>query len=125
MMAAQRPEDVHRLFEEAFNAADLDALVALFEPEAVTFDSQGQLAEGSQAIGEALQSFLEWKPQIKLETKSAIQVGDLALLRGEWQMKGTNPDGEPIEIGHKSSEVVRRQADGTWRFVIDHPFGAD
>ena len=25
---------------------------------------------------EALQSFLEWKPQIKLETKSVIQVGD-------------------------------------------------
>ena len=81
-MAAQRPEDVHRLFEEAFNAADLDALVALFEPEAVTFDSQGQLAEGSQAIGEALQSFLEWKPQIKLETKSAIQVGD----RARWRL---------------------------------------
>ena len=124
-MPAQRPEDAHRLFEEAFNVADLDALVALFEPEAVTFDSQGQLAEGSQAIGIALQSFLALKSQIKLETKSAIQVGDLALLRGEWQMKGTNPDGEPIEIGHKSSEVVRRQADGTWRFVIDHPFGAD
>lgn len=125
MIAAQKPEDTHRLFEKAFNVADLGALVALYEPEAVTFDSQGQLVKGSQAIGEALQSFLAWKPQIKLETKSAIQVGDLALLRGEWQMTGTNPDGEPIDIGHNSSEVVRRQADGTWRFIIDHPFGAD
>jgi len=124
-MVAQKPEDAHRLFEKAFNSADLDALMALYEPEAVTFDSRGQLVEGTQAIREALQGFLAWKPQIKLETKSAIQVGDLALLRGEWQMKGTGPDGKPVEIGHNSSEVVRRQADGTWCYIIDHPFGAD
>ena len=124
-MAAQKPEDTHRLFEEAFDVADLDALVALYEPEAVTFDSRGQLVKGSQAIGKALQGFLAWKSQIKLESKSVIQVGDLALSRGEWQMKDTNPDGKPIEIGHNSSEDVRRHADGTRRFVIDHPFGAD
>jgi uncharacterized protein (TIGR02246 family) len=124
-MPAHKPEEAHTLFEEAFNAADLDALVELYEPEAVTFDSQGQLVKGSQAIREALQSFLAWKPQIKLETKSVIHTGDLALLRGEWQMKGTGPDGKPVEIAHKSSEVVRRQDDGTWRYIIDHPFGAD
>lgn len=124
-MAARKPIDAHSLFVEAFNAADLDALVALYEAEAVTFDNQGQLVKGSRAIREALQSFLAWKPQIKLETKSVIQTGDLALLRGEWQMKGTGPDGKPVEIAHNSSEVVRRQSDGTWRYVIDHPFGAD
>jgi ketosteroid isomerase-like protein len=30
---------------------------------------------------------------------------------------------EPTE--HSSVEIVRRQRDGTWRYVIDHPFGAD
>ena len=124
-MPARKPEEAHTLFAEAFNAADLDALVALYEPEAVTFDSRMQLVKGSQAIREALQGFLAWKPQIKLETKSVIQAGELALLRGEWQMKGTGPDGKPVEIAHKSSEVVRRQDDGTWRYIIDHPFGAD
>ena len=124
-MPAHKPEEAHTLFEEAFNAADLNALVELYEPEAVTFDKQGQLVKGSQAIREALQSFLAWKPQIRLKTKSVIQAGGLALLRGEWQMKGTGPDGKPVEIAHKSSEVVRRQDDGTWRYVIDHPFGAD
>ncbi len=84
----------------------MNALVELYEPEAVTFDNQGQLVKGSQAIGEALQSFLAWKPKIKLVAKSVIQAGGLALLWGEWQMKGTGSDGKPVEFAHKSSEVV-------------------
>jgi ketosteroid isomerase-like protein len=54
----------------------------------------------------------------------AIEAGDLALLRGEWQLKGTGPDGRSLETAGNDIEVARRQADGTWRFVIDHAFGA-
>jgi len=25
----------------------------------------------------------------------------------------------------ETAEVARRQADGSWRYVIDHPFGAE
>jgi len=32
------------------------------------------------------------------------------------------PDGAIIEQRGKAVEVVRRQADGTWRFAIDDPF---
>jgi ketosteroid isomerase-like protein len=34
VMAASTPEQVHRLFEEAFNAGDLDGLMELYEPDA-------------------------------------------------------------------------------------------
>jgi ketosteroid isomerase-like protein len=68
---------------------------------------------------------LELNAKIKLDTKSAIQSGELALLRSDWQMTGTGPDGKPFTIAHSSTEVVRRQPDGRWLYVIDHPFGAD
>jgi ketosteroid isomerase-like protein len=28
-------------------------------------------------------------------------------------------------MAHESTDVARRQPDGSWKFVIDHPFGAD
>jgi ketosteroid isomerase-like protein len=33
-MAATTPEQIHRLFEDSFNAGDLDGLMELYEPDA-------------------------------------------------------------------------------------------
>jgi ketosteroid isomerase-like protein len=52
-MGPKDPIDMHRLFAEAFNAPDLDALVALYEPEAVLVPQAGQRAAGRDAIREA------------------------------------------------------------------------
>lgn len=35
------------------------------------------------------------------------------------------PDGNPVNMAAKSADVLRHQADGTWRFVIDNPWGTD
>ncbi|MBV9547223.1 MAG: hypothetical protein JOY61_22870 [Chloroflexi bacterium] len=32
------------------------------------------------------------------------------------------PDGSGVDLGGNTTEVIRRQADGTWRYVIDDPF---
>jgi len=85
----------------------------------------GQVITGQAAIREALQGFLSLKGRIKLETTHAIEAGDVALLRGQWSLTGTGADGQPIAMGANSSEVVRRQADGRWLYLIDHPYGAD
>jgi len=125
-MPARTPEDAHRLFMEAFNAGDVEALVALYEPQAVLCRSDGQQRAGVSAIRQAFDSFLVSKPKIRLQTKYAIRMGDLALLRAQWEMTRMDPSGQPLApTRHSSTEVVRRQPDGTWRYVIDHPFGAD
>ena len=81
--------------------------------------------KGTTAIRSALEQFLALKGKVELETKHVVQHGDIALLRSAWRLKGTGPDGKPIEMRHGSAEVVRRQSDGSWRYVIDHPFGSD
>jgi len=125
-MAGQNPEDAHRLFIDAFNAQDVDALVALYEPDAVLCNKAGKPVRGLQAIRQAFEAILSSKPQMKLRTRYAIPLGDLALLRSDWEIRGAEADGIPFEPHrHSSTEVVRRQPDGTWRYVIDHPFGAD
>ena len=123
-MPASEPEQMHRLFEEAFNAGDLEALMALYEPDASLVPQPGALAEGTAAIRESLQWFLDRGGRITLDTKLVVRVGDLAYLSNRWSLTGaTMPDGSPAELGAVTAEVARRQADGSWLYVIDNAWG--
>ena len=121
-MALQRPEDYHRTFVEAFNAGDLDALLALYEPGASLVPQPGQVLTGAQALRAALEGFLALKGRMTLETRAIVPSGELVLTIGHWTLSGTAPDGSPLQMAGQSAEVLRRQPDGTWLTVIDHPF---
>jgi uncharacterized protein (TIGR02246 family) len=99
--------------------------MALYTPDATLGPQPGQVVTGQAAIREALQGFLALKGKIQITTTYVLQSGDIALLRGQWQLSGTGPDGQPVAMAGKSNEVVRKQPDGRWLFAIDHPYGAD
>lgn len=121
---AINPEEIHRKFEEAFNAGDLEGLLALYEPDAMLIPQPGVEAHGLDQIGPALQGFLDVGDQITLDTKLSVVVGDLAYLTNRWSLTGgTDAEGNPIEMGAVTAEVVRRQADGSWLYVIDNAWG--
>ncbi len=122
-MPANTPEQIHRLFEEAFNAGDLDALLDLYEAEAALIAQPGSVAHGSEQARAALQGFLALKGRITLDTKLVVTVGELAYLVNRWSLTGTGPDGNPVVLGATTAEVARRQPDGGWRYVIDNAWG--
>jgi uncharacterized protein (TIGR02246 family) len=124
-MPITSPGKSHTEFAAAFNAGDLDALCDMYEPDSVFVPEPGAAAiRGTAAIRDALANYLAMKPKMEIETVYAHENGDLALLRANWKLTATGPDGQPVEMNGSSSEVLRRQADGTWRQIIDHPFGA-
>ena len=127
-MTASTPEEVHRLWTQAFDEGDVDALVALYEPSAtLVFQPGEEPARGTEAIREALDGLLsmfEGKPKFDLRFRKAFEAGeDLALVLSTWTMSGSAKDGSPIEMSGQTADVVRRQADGSWRVAIDNPFG--
>ena len=122
-MPAATPEQIHRLFEEAFNAGDLDGLMELYEANAALIAEPGSVAYGCEQMHAALQGFLALKGRITLDTKLVFTVGDLAYLFNSWSLSGTGPDGNPVSLGATTAEVARRQADGSWRYVIDNAWG--
>ena len=124
-MVASKPEDLHPLFAEAVSSGDVEALLSLFEPEAKLVSQPGQVAEEAAAIREALQPLLSLHGKMVVETQYVVSAGDIALLRGKWRCTGADPDGRSVEMQGDSTEVARRQPDGRWLYVIDHPFGAD
>jgi uncharacterized protein (TIGR02246 family) len=123
-MTARTPEEMPRLWAEAFIAGDLNALLALYEADAILVPQPGEAVAGIEAIREALSAFLALQPTFNLEVRKVLQTDDIALSFADWTLRGTGPDGEAIEMAGQTSDVQRRQPDGTWRFVIDNPYGS-
>jgi ketosteroid isomerase-like protein len=99
--------------------------MTLYEPGAVFATQPGKLTSGLPGIREALSNFVAAKGRLDLKVTRVIEGGDLALVIGVWSFVGTAPDGQPLKLAAKSADVLRRQKDGTWRFVIDNPWGTD
>jgi ketosteroid isomerase-like protein len=119
------PEQVLATIVTGINSGDLDSLMPLYESEAAFAAQPGGLAHGSSGIGEALGGFIAMNGKLDLEVTRVLEVDDLALVIGVWSFDGTGPDGEPVHLEARNADVLRRQADGTWRFVIDNPWGTD
>jgi ketosteroid isomerase-like protein len=94
-----------------------------YEREAAFATQPGSLAHGAGGIGEALAGFISMKGKLDLDVTRVLEVDDLALVTGVWSFDGTRPDGEPARLEAHNADVLRRQPDGTWRFVIDNPWG--
>jgi ketosteroid isomerase-like protein len=64
-MPARSPDALDRLFAEALNGGNLDALVALYEPNANLMPEPGKVVVGTEAIRKALRAILAAKPTIE------------------------------------------------------------
>jgi ketosteroid isomerase-like protein len=76
-------------------------------------------------IHESLAGFIGMKGKLDLTVTRILEVGDLALVIGVWSFTGTGSDGQLVQLAAKNADVLRRQANGSWRFVIDSPWGTD
>ena len=107
------PQDLERQLVIRENAGDVGGMTALFEPDAVIELNDGRLLRGKEAIHEFFTKLqvTGLGPEgrrFKLgEQRPALICGDLALT----STRSRN--------GTVTSEVARRQKDGTWLWVID------
>jgi uncharacterized protein (TIGR02246 family) len=117
------PEHVLDSIVHGINTGDLDALMGLYEPGAAFATQPGELAHGASGIRDALGGFVAMDGELRLDVTRVLQADDLALVIGTWSFEGTGPEGQPVRLEADNADVLRRQADGTWRFVIDNPWG--
>ena len=121
-MSTATPVQVLESIVTGINSGDLDSLMPLYESQAAFAAQPGSLTPG---IREALNGFISMTGTLHLADTRVLEDDDLALVVGVWSFDGTGPDGEPVRLEAKNADVLRRQTDGTWRFVIDNPWGTD
>jgi ketosteroid isomerase-like protein len=124
-MSTATPEQLLESIVTGINSGDLESLIPLYETEAAFAAEPGSLAHGASGIGEALTGFISMNGELDIEVTRVLEVDDLALVIGVWWFDGKGPDGEPVRLAARNADVLRRQADGSWRFVIDNPWGTD
>ena len=117
-MSVSRPEEAGKSFEALFGAGDLDGLMELYEQDAVFTNARGAHV-GPVAIRSVLQGYLDSGASITMNDSVAFEAGALALVHWSWTM--VFPDGRIAEGA--TAEILRRQDDGSWKFVIDNPDG--
>ena len=124
-MPTATPEQVLESIVIGINSGDLDSLLPLYESDAAFASEPGSLAHGAPGISQALTGFISMNGELDIEVTRVLEVDDLALVTGVWSFNGTGPEGEPVQLAARNADVLRRQGDGTWRFVIDNPWGTD
>lgn len=120
-MADQEPQQIQRQFEEAFNAKDIDRLLALFEPDVAYVPEPGKVVYGLDEVRKGLEGLLALGGTFRITTRYAVRTGDIALTAGSWTLEGTGPDGQALNLAGETAEVLKRQPDGSWRYLIDNP----
>ena len=118
-MSAATPGQLSELYCAAFNAGDLEAIVALYEVDAL-LTRRGREVRGVQAIRAAFQETLITTPiaRLSLESVEERRQGDLCLCVSRWTAELKRDE---RRVSATTLEVCRRQADGAWKLLIDDP----
>jgi uncharacterized protein (TIGR02246 family) len=109
-------------WQKAFLAGDADAIAELYEDDALLYmPSLDILARGKAAIREA------WAGVLAMGSVDSVEIaerderidGAHAYAHQHGVMRG-ELGGEQVEIPFRTTEVMHRGDDGTWRYVVDH-----
>ena len=120
MNLPKRAEDAHKTLAAAFNTGDVQTVLKMYDFEGIIVPEPGKPVSGRAKFEEAIKSILAIKGKMDIKTVYCLQTGDWAVGRSEWNIT----DGKEVKVSAKGIEVMKQQADGTWKIVIDHAFGA-
>jgi uncharacterized protein (TIGR02246 family) len=124
-MSKVTPEEVLHSVAECINSGNLDSLMMLYESDACFAPQPGQFIKGREGIRQSLQGFVDMQGKLESKIKRVFQTSDLALVISEWSFSGTGPNSNPVNLASTATDVLRQQTDGTWRVIIDNPWGTD
>jgi pimeloyl-ACP methyl ester carboxylesterase/ketosteroid isomerase-like protein len=124
-MSPQKPEEWPRLFEQHLNAGDLDAVMALYDPEARFVARSSETIVGRDEICKVLARLIGAKTRSHSRVVKAVTVGDVAYLYTDFAGTTLDGSGKAVEIRHKAIEVLRHQPDGDWKLIVGDPNGRE
>ncbi len=115
-MFAKYPEEICRHFQLHMSNGDLDSLLELYDAEAVFLTETGETLKGHGGIREALAPLARDKALFYYHVVQVIQSGEIALMHTDWEVTSPQP------MSSYAMEVAKKQADGSWRWLIGDPF---
>ena len=118
--AAIREADM--TWSKTAEAKQLDAMLAYYADDAMVLAPNEPIASGKDAVSKmitgmfALPGFsVSWQ----LAKVEVARSGDIGYSQGTYHMGMSDPKGNPMTDRGKYMTVWRKQADGTWKVIVD------
>lgn len=110
----------------AFNSGDAESVNAHYTEAGIIAWEKGNPVSGADRRA-AIEEFLAtMRPHIETDLREAYVTGDTALLVVDWTMEVNTASGEGRErLRGVGLDVLRKQADGSWLYAVDDPFGEE
>jgi uncharacterized protein (TIGR02246 family) len=118
-----QPEGVIPSLIERFNSGKVEAMMALYAPEAVVVANDGRTISDRNEIAAQFQRDMSLGLPLKAKVRHVFVGDDTAQIVVDWSIDGKGPDGKDVHLGGSASDIVRRGADGRWRYIIDNNQG--
>lgn len=110
-------------FVESFSKGDVDGVMATYwnSPDLVSYPPDSMEVRGWQAAKDALAQSFSQMPGASLElleSNNKVE-GDVVLGFGKWRLTITPPEGDPMVINGRYTDVKAKR-DGKWVYILDH-----
>ncbi|HEY7570008.1 MAG TPA: nuclear transport factor 2 family protein [Nitrososphaeraceae archaeon] len=125
MSKLNTPEEFLDSQVKEFNNGNVTFLITLYENDACFASKPGEVVKDLDDIRQSFQSLVDMGVKLSAKVRTLLRASDLALLITEWSINGIERDGKRVNLTGRGTVVLRQQADGSWRMVIENPWGTD
>ena len=117
------PEGVIPSLLKRFNSGKIEAMMALYAPEAVFVANDGRTITDRAEFTAILEHDIKLGLPLQANVRHVFVSGDTAQIVLDWSIDGTGSDGKVVHMHGTASDIMRRGADGFWRYIIDNNQG--
>ncbi|MBZ9870451.1 DUF4440 domain-containing protein [Mesorhizobium sp. BR1-1-9] len=117
------PEDIIPSLVKRFNSGEVSNQMAMYAPEAVFVANDGRTITDRAEIAAIIEHDIKLGLPLRANVRHVFVAGDTAQIVLDWSIDGTGPDGKHVHLHGTASDIMRRGADGFWRYIIDNNQG--
>ena len=117
------PQGIVAALLERFNSSKVAAMMGLYAPAAVLIGKDGRTITDHSEIAAELERDFGLGLPLQAKARHVFVADDIAQIVLDWSIDGIGPDGKHVHLEGSASDIVRRGADGFWRYLIDNNLG--
>jgi ketosteroid isomerase-like protein len=117
------PEGVIPSLIERFNSGEVAEMMALHDPESTFVENDGSIITDRAVLAARLERDLKLGLPLGANVRHIFVADDIAQIVVDWWIDGKTSNGNQMQLKGSACDIVRRGADGFWRYLIDNNQG--